>query len=128
MYMPSWHQPCGDPLLSVSINARMRVPTKRMANIGQNITTPLQFSIVWLIKAHSKPVNSLIVIAAQIQIYTKKNWNVRLMTHCMVGEIGIVYSGPFGCSIVKMECRSLSSRFAEGKIVGHSRPSVFFVA
>merc|ERR1719311_1094567 len=81
----------------------MRVPTKRMASMGQNITTPLQFSIVCIINAHSKPVNSLMVIAAQIQVYTKKNWKVRLMTHCMVGEIGMVYSGPCGCSIVKME-------------------------
>merc|ERR1719463_359244 len=102
MYMPSWHQPWGAPLQSVIINARMRVPTKRMASMGQNITTPLQFSIVCIINAHSKPVNSLMVIAAQIQVYTKKNWKVRLMTHCMVGEIGMVYSGPCGCSIVKM--------------------------
>merc|ERR1719258_273156 len=87
----------------VSINARMRVPTKRMANMGQNITTPLQFSIVWVNKAHSKPVNSFTVMAAQIQMYTKKNWKVRLITHCMVGEIGMVYSGPFGCSISKIE-------------------------
>merc|ERR1719235_1293277 len=91
------------PLLSVSIKARILVPTNKMDNIGQNITTPLQFSIVCVRSAHSKPVNSLTVMAAQIQMYTKKNWNVRLMTHCMVGEIGIVYSGPFGCSIVKME-------------------------
>merc|ERR1719352_498284 len=101
--MPSWHQPWGEPLLSVSINARMRVPTKRMANIGQNITTPLQFSMVCVSNAHSKPVNSLTVMAAQIHMYTKKNWKVRLITHCIVGEIGIVYSGPLGCWIVKIE-------------------------
>merc|ERR1719321_23284 len=59
--------------------------------MGQNITTPLQFSMVCVIRAHSYPVNSLIVMAAQIQMYTKKNWKVRLMTHCMVGEMGIVY-------------------------------------
>merc|ERR1719182_1031904 len=87
--MPSWHQPCGAPLLSVSSSARMRVPTKRMESMGQNITTPLQFSMVCVINAHSNPVNSLTVMAAQIQMYTKKNWNVRLMTHCMVGEDGI---------------------------------------
>merc|ERR1719262_1064176 len=100
--MPSCVQPCGEPLQLVRYNARMRVPTKRMASIGQNITTPLQFSMVWVNNTHSKPVNSLIVMAAQIQMYTKKNWKVRLITHCMVGEIGIVYSGPFGCWIVKM--------------------------
>merc|ERR1719407_70780 len=100
--MPSWVQPCGEPLLSVICKAYMRVPTKRIESIGQNITTPLQFSMVWVIKAHSKPVNSLMVMAAQIQMYTKKNWKVRLITHCMVGEMGIVYSGPLGCWIVKM--------------------------
>merc|ERR1719236_393630 len=100
--MPSWVQPCGEPLQSVIINARMRVPTKRMDNIGQNITTPLQFSMVCVSSAHSKPVNSLTVMAAQIQMYTKKNWKVRLITHCIVGEMGMVYSGPFGCWIVKM--------------------------
>merc|ERR1719160_1620925 len=101
--MPSWHQPCGAPLLSVSSNARIRVPTNKMASMGQNITTPLQFSMVWVISVHSNPVNSLIVIAAQIHVYTKKNWNVKLTTHCIVTEIGIVYSGPFGCWIVKIE-------------------------
>merc|ERR1719337_792825 len=100
--MPSWVQPCGAPLLSVICRANILVPTNKIDNMGQNITTPLQFSIVCVRRAHSKPVNSLTVIAAQIQIYTKKNWNVRLMTHCMVGEIGMVYSGPFGCSMVKM--------------------------
>merc|ERR1719389_841486 len=101
--MPSWHQPWGASLQSVIIKARMRVPTKRIDSIGQNITTPLQFSMVWVNNAHSNPVNSLTVMAAQIQMYTKKNWNVRLITHCMVGEMGMVYSGPFGCSIVKIE-------------------------
>merc|ERR1719235_340871 len=103
MYMPSWHQPCGEPLQLVSISARILVPTNKIGNIGQNITTPLQFSMVCVIKDHSNPVNSLTVMAAQIQMYTKKNWNVRLMTHCIVGEIGMVYSGPLGCWIVNME-------------------------
>merc|ERR1719420_546580 len=103
MYMPSWHQPCGEPLLSVIWRANMRVPTNNMESIGQNITMPLQFSIVCVISAHSYPVNSLTVMAAQIQVYTKKNWKVMLITHCLVGEMGIVYSGPFGCSMVNME-------------------------
>merc|ERR1719254_480684 len=99
MYIPSWVQPCGAPFQSVICKAYRRTPTNRMLNIGQNITTPLQFSIVCVSNAHSYPVNSLMVIAAQIQMYTKKNWKVRLMTHCMVGEIGMVYSGPWGCSM-----------------------------
>merc|ERR1719371_103466 len=39
--MPSWVQPCGAPLLSVICKAYMRVPTKRILSMGQNITTPL---------------------------------------------------------------------------------------
>merc|ERR1719265_23978 len=103
MYIPSWHKNGGAPLQLVSIKARMRVPTNKIDSMGQNITTPLQFSIVWVINAHWTPVNSLRVMAAQIQMYTKKNWKVRLTTHCMVGEIGMVYSGPLGCSMVKIE-------------------------
>merc|ERR1719473_1563926 len=73
-----------------------------MMQTMENCKTVVMFCIVCIINAHSKPVNSLMVIAAQIQMNTKKNWKVRLMTHCMVGEIGIVYSGPLGCWMVKM--------------------------
>merc|ERR1719191_2525206 len=51
-------------------------------------------------KCHSQPVNSLIVIETQRMM---KNCTVRLMTHCIVTEIGGVYCGPWGCSMAKID-------------------------
>merc|ERR1719335_1151416 len=103
MYMPSWHQPWGAPLLFVICRARMRVPTKRIASMGQKAMVPLAFSMVLVMKCISKPVNSLTVIAIQMKMYTTKNCTVRLITHCIVTEIGGVYCGPWGCSMAKTD-------------------------
>merc|ERR1719359_2005705 len=97
MYIPSWAQPCGAPFQSVSCRARMRVPTKRMASMGQKAIVPFAFSIVFVMKCHSQPVHSFTVIAIQIIVKTMKNCTVRLITHCIVTEIGGVYCLPLGC-------------------------------
>merc|ERR1719281_872248 len=87
MYMPSWAQPCGAPLLLVSCRARMRVATKRIASMGQKAMVPFAFSIAFEIKCHSQPVNSFTVTQIQMRMYTVKNCEVRLTTHCIVVEI-----------------------------------------
>merc|ERR1719321_1284294 len=46
MYIPSWAQPCGAPLLFVICRARMRVPTKRIASMGQKAMVPFAFHCV----------------------------------------------------------------------------------
>merc|ERR1719487_470289 len=95
MYMPSWTQPWGAPLLFVIISARIRVPTKRIASIGQKLMVPLAESIVsessLISQLSAKPRNSLTVLQTQSMKYTKKNCTVRLMTHCIVTETGGVY-------------------------------------
>merc|ERR1719393_55624 len=91
MYMPSCAQPCGAPLLFVSCRARMRVPTKRIASMGQKAMVPFAFSIAFEIRCHSQPVSSFTVMQTQMSVYTVKNCVVRLTTHCIVTEIGGVY-------------------------------------
>merc|ERR1719387_619716 len=103
MYMPSCTQPCGAPLLLVIKRARMRVPTKRIESIGQYATVPIMLSIVFWSNGHSNFVNSLTVTPTQMPMYTKKNWKVKLITHCIVTEIGGVYCAPCGCWIVNTE-------------------------
>merc|ERR1719446_444765 len=53
MYMPSCTQPWGAPLLLVMRSARIRVPTKRIASIGQYATVPFKFSMVLINNCHS---------------------------------------------------------------------------
>merc|ERR1719377_109254 len=84
MYIPSWHQPCGAPLFIVSCRARMRVPTKRIESMGQKAIVPIAFSIVFEMKCHSQPVTSFTVMQIQIIVEITKNWQVRLITHCIV--------------------------------------------
>merc|ERR1719456_1126751 len=103
MYIPSWAQPCGAPFQFVSVIARIRVATNRIESMGQKPSVPLAFSIAFLMKCHSQPVSSLIVIQIQIIVKMTKNCTVKLITHCMVTEIGGVYCGPLGCSITKTD-------------------------
>merc|ERR1719313_1398989 len=131
IYMPSWAQPCGAPRLSVNCRARMRVPTNRIASIGQKAMVPFAFSIAFEMKCHSQPVNSLIVMQIQIIVKTVKNCQVRLITHCIVTEIGGVYCAPFGCSMAKTDqVTAVMPRYTESmtnqrKTVKHV-PSILF--
>merc|ERR1719345_346389 len=102
MYMPSWHQACGAPLLSVSNSAYIRVVTKRIESIGANA----RVAFVLLIAENSfhlsiailPPVISEIVSITDTMKYTKKNWHVKFTTHCTVSETGNVASAPAGDS------------------------------
>ena len=64
-YIPSWAQPYGALLLFVIWSVLIRVPTKRIVNIGQNATVPIQLSMVFVRSGHSMLVHSRRLMRAQ---------------------------------------------------------------
>ena len=72
-------------------------------SIGQKAMVPFAVSIVFEVMCHSQPVNSFTVTATQIRMKQMKNCTVRLITHCMVTEIGSVYCGSCGFWMAKTD-------------------------